>query len=111
MPFEILIEFLISPADSSVNQLTKFKEAAEKGNLVPLYRCVFSDHLTPILAYRCLVKEDDRDAPSFLFESVEPGLQASNIVSLSFLFLSYFFLICFMNLKFLRYHSLRGGIV
>ncbi|XP_013621833.1 PREDICTED: anthranilate synthase alpha subunit 2, chloroplastic isoform X1 [Brassica oleracea var. oleracea] len=66
-------------ADSSVNQLTKFKEAAEKGNLVPLYRCVFSDHLTPILAYRCLVKEDDRDAPSFLFESVEPGLQASNI--------------------------------
>ncbi|XP_013621835.1 PREDICTED: anthranilate synthase alpha subunit 2, chloroplastic isoform X3 [Brassica oleracea var. oleracea] len=65
--------------DSSVNQLTKFKEAAEKGNLVPLYRCVFSDHLTPILAYRCLVKEDDRDAPSFLFESVEPGLQASNI--------------------------------
>ncbi|CAF1701574.1 unnamed protein product [Brassica napus] len=68
-----------SLADSSVNQLTKFKEAAEKGNLVPLYRCVFSDHLTPILAYRCLVKEDDRDAPSFLFESVEPGLQASNI--------------------------------
>ncbi|KAF8116061.1 hypothetical protein N665_0023s0039 [Sinapis alba] len=70
---------LTSPADSSVNELTKFKEAAEKGNLVPLYRCVFSDHLTPILAYRCLVKEDDRDAPSFLFESVEPGLQASNI--------------------------------
>nr|VDC80612.1 unnamed protein product [Brassica rapa] len=66
-------------ADSSANQLAKFKEAAEKGNLVPLYRCVFSDHLTPILAYRCLVKEDDRDAPSFLFESVEPGLQASNI--------------------------------
>lgn len=71
-----------SPIDLSEDQFTKFKEAAKKGNLVPLYRCVFSDHLTPILAYRCLVKEDDRDAPSFLFESVEPGLQSSNIVSL-----------------------------
>ncbi|CAH8264160.1 unnamed protein product [Arabidopsis lyrata] len=65
--------------DLSEEQFTKFKQASEKGNLVPLYRCVFSDHLTPILAYRCLVKEDDRDAPSFLFESVEPGLQSSNI--------------------------------
>lgn len=32
-------------------------------------------------AYRCLVKEDDREAPSFLFESVEPGLKASSVVS------------------------------
>ncbi|XP_010414346.1 PREDICTED: anthranilate synthase alpha subunit 2, chloroplastic-like isoform X2 [Camelina sativa] len=67
------------PLDLSEEQFIKFKQASEKGNLVPLYRCVFSDHLTPILAYRCLVKEDDRDAPSFLFESVEPGLQSSNI--------------------------------
>lgn len=89
-----------------MNQLTKFKEAAEKGNLVPLYRCVFSDHLTPILAYRCLVKEDDRDAPSFLFESVEPGLQASNIVSLFFFFsfFEFFFSFEFHELKILRYH-------
>ncbi|XP_031271171.1 anthranilate synthase alpha subunit 2, chloroplastic isoform X3 [Pistacia vera] len=50
-----------------------------RGNLIPLYRCIFSDHLTPVLAYRCLVKEDDRDAPSFLFESVEPGLLVSSI--------------------------------
>ncbi|GAV92263.1 LOW QUALITY PROTEIN: Chorismate_bind domain-containing protein/Anth_synt_I_N domain-containing protein [Cephalotus follicularis] len=62
-----------------VDQSVKFKEASKHGNLVPLYRCIFSDHLTPVLAYRCLVKEDDRDAPSFLFESVEPGLQVSNI--------------------------------
>lgn len=58
---------------------TKFREAAKHGNLIPLYRSIFSDHLTPVLAYRCLVKEDDRDAPSFLYESVEPGLQVSSV--------------------------------
>ncbi|KAJ4725613.1 Anthranilate synthase alpha subunit [Melia azedarach] len=64
---------------SLVHQSEKFQDASKKGNLIPLYRCIFSDHLTPVLAYRCLVKEDDRDAPSFLFESVEPGLQVSNV--------------------------------
>jgi hypothetical protein len=34
-----------------------------------------ADQLTPVLAYRCLVKEDDREAPSFLFESVTNGTQ------------------------------------
>ncbi|XP_057788903.1 anthranilate synthase alpha subunit 1, chloroplastic-like isoform X2 [Salvia miltiorrhiza] len=57
----------------------RFVEASENGNLIPLYRCIFSDHLTPVLAYRCLVKEDDREAPSFLFESVEPGFRASSV--------------------------------
>ncbi|KAI8536261.1 hypothetical protein RHMOL_Rhmol10G0243000 [Rhododendron molle] len=51
----------------------KFREAAEHGDLVPLYQTILSDHLTPVLAYRCLVKEDERDAPSFLFESVDPA--------------------------------------
>lgn len=46
---------------------------------MPLYRCIFSDHLTPVLAYRCLVKEDDREAPSFLFESVEQGSRGTNV--------------------------------
>ncbi|CAH9073241.1 unnamed protein product [Cuscuta europaea] len=55
------------------DQSLQFKEAARHGNLIPLYRSIFSDHLTPVLAYRCLVKEDDREAPSFLFESVERG--------------------------------------
>ncbi|KAL8146031.1 hypothetical protein AgCh_003967 [Apium graveolens] len=64
---------------SSVDQSVKFKEAAKNGNLIPLYKSIFSDHLTPVLAYRCLVKEDDRDAPSFLFESVDPGLKASSV--------------------------------
>ncbi|KAG5537059.1 hypothetical protein RHGRI_024488 [Rhododendron griersonianum] len=60
---------------SSVDHWSKFSEAAEHGNLIPLYRSIPSGHLTPETAYRCLVKEDERDAPSFLFESVEPGLQ------------------------------------
>ncbi|KAI7726669.1 hypothetical protein M8C21_020693, partial [Ambrosia artemisiifolia] len=56
-----------------------FIEASRKGNLVPLHRCIFADHLTPVLAYRCLVNEDDRDVPSFLFESVEPGFRTSQV--------------------------------
>ncbi|PQM37647.1 anthranilate synthase alpha subunit 2 chloroplastic [Prunus yedoensis var. nudiflora] len=64
---------------SIADQSEKFVEASKKGNLIPLYRSIFSDHLTPVLAYRCLVKEDDRDAPSFLFESVEPGSKDSNV--------------------------------
>ncbi|KAF3660114.1 Anthranilate synthase alpha subunit 1, chloroplastic [Capsicum baccatum] len=69
---------IVSPP-SLVDDSVKFKEAAKHGNLIPLYRSIFSDHLTPVLAYRCLVKEDDREAPSFLFESVEPGLKVSNV--------------------------------
>lgn len=65
----------------AVDHTVKFAEAAKQGNLIPLYQFIFSDHLTPVLAYRCLVKEDDREAPSFLFESVEPGFKSSNVVS------------------------------
>lgn len=56
-------------------------EACERGNLVPVFRRIFSDHLTPVLAYCCLLKEDDREAPSFLFESVENGQTTVNVVS------------------------------
>lgn len=65
--------------------------------MIPLYRCIFSDHLTPVLAYRCLVKEDERDAPSFLFESAEPGLQISSTVSYFILFLFFFFHFLWLN--------------
>ncbi|PWZ20954.1 Anthranilate synthase alpha subunit 1, chloroplastic [Zea mays] len=59
---------------------SKFRRAAAEGcNLVPITRSIFSDHLTPVLAYRCLVKEDDREAPSFLFESVEQGSEGTNM--------------------------------
>ncbi|KAF5204636.1 Anthranilate synthase component [Thalictrum thalictroides] len=57
----------------------RFQEASKNGNLIPLYHCIFSDHLTPVLAYRCLVKQDDREAPSFLFESVEQGTKGTNV--------------------------------
>lgn len=51
-----------------------FCEAAGTGaTLVPLFRRILSDHLTPVLAYRCLVRQDDREAPSFLLESVVNG--------------------------------------
>ncbi|KAL3834853.1 hypothetical protein ACJIZ3_009589 [Penstemon smallii] len=66
-------------SSSLVMDEKRFVEASEKGNVIPLYKCIFADHLTPVLAYRCLVKEDDREAPSFLFESVEPGFRASTV--------------------------------
>ncbi|KAG7565851.1 Chorismate-utilizing enzyme C-terminal [Arabidopsis suecica] len=61
------------------SEAMKFAEGSKKENLVPLRHTIFSDHLTPVLAYRCLVKEDDREAPSFLFESVEPGHHSSTV--------------------------------
>ncbi|VFQ99468.1 unnamed protein product [Cuscuta campestris] len=68
---------LRSPPDTT-NE-AKFIEKAKSGNLIPLHKCIFSDHLTPVLAYRCLVGEDDRETPSFLFESVEPGSRTSTV--------------------------------
>ncbi len=48
--------------------------SADGGDLVvPVVRRLFSDTLTPVLAYRRLVRPDDRLAPSFLFESVIDG--------------------------------------
>ena len=43
------------------------------GNLLIQCRRIPSDQLTPVLAYRRLVAPDDRNAPSFLLESVEQG--------------------------------------
>ncbi|XP_027922297.1 anthranilate synthase alpha subunit 1, chloroplastic-like isoform X3 [Vigna unguiculata] len=64
---------------SCVEEGAKFIEASKNGNLIPLFQCIFSDQLTPVLAYRILVKEDDREAPSFLFESAEPSYHASSV--------------------------------
>jgi anthranilate synthase component 1 len=46
---------------------------APRGAHVPLVARLMSDQLTPVLAYRRLVEPDEREAPSFLFESVEGG--------------------------------------
>ncbi|MEM6553374.1 MAG: anthranilate synthase component I [Planctomycetota bacterium] len=51
-------------------------EHGEAVLLVPVYRRVFGDALTPVLAYRRLVEPDERMAPSFLFESVYDGDRA-----------------------------------
>ncbi|KAF9599238.1 hypothetical protein IFM89_036364 [Coptis chinensis] len=56
-----------------------FIKVSKKCNIVPLYRCIFSDQLTPVMAYRCLVNEENREAPSFLFDSFGQGFQASNV--------------------------------
>ncbi|KAJ9175868.1 hypothetical protein P3X46_014376 [Hevea brasiliensis] len=66
-------------SSSLVADEARFAEAAKHGNLVPLHSSIFSDQLTPVTAYRCLVKEDDREAPSFLYESVEPGFRVSSV--------------------------------
>jgi len=59
------------------NDFAAFKAlaASKQHNLIPMYQRIMADQLTPVLAYRCLVKEDDREAPSFLFESVVNGTQ------------------------------------
>lgn len=50
-----------------------FRKLARQGNLITLTRRLMSDQLTPVSAYRRLVRPDERTAPSFLFESVEGG--------------------------------------
>src|SRR3954471_22682928 len=48
--------------------------SAHPGTLaIPLSLRLLSDQLTPVLAYRRLVVNDEREAPSFLLESVEGG--------------------------------------
>lgn len=54
-------------------QFRLFKELCSVGNLIPMYRRVMTDQLTPVLAYNCLVSEDDRNSPSFLLESIYQG--------------------------------------
>jgi anthranilate synthase component 1 len=41
--------------------------------VIPLCATLIADQLTPVVAYRRLVAPDERDAPSFLLESVEGG--------------------------------------
>ena len=45
----------------------EFLEMARQGNTIPVYRTLLSDHLTPVLAFRKLMGEDEQ---GFLLESV-----------------------------------------
>ena len=49
----------------SGSSVTAEEEEATGHDLLPLQSCIFSDHLTLVLAYRSLVKEDDRKALRF----------------------------------------------
>lgn len=57
--------------------LEAFIKLASQPNvrMVPLWQKVFSDQLTPVEAYRCLVSEKDLATPSFLLESVNHANQ------------------------------------
>jgi len=65
----------------SIPDLAQFKSLAagpdDQPRLIPMVRRRFSDSLTPVLAYRRLVRPDARHAPSFLLESVEGGEHAA----------------------------------
>eukprot|EP00963_Diacronema_lutheri_P002307 scaffold153_cov347-Pavlova_lutheri.AAC.56 len=63
------------PTDGNLKRFVEIATSQEC-NMVPVYERIFADHLTPVLAYRCLVSEDDREAPSFLLESVVNGDQS-----------------------------------
>jgi anthranilate synthase component I len=56
-------------------KLTQAKPQPGRRLIAPMFRRLFSDALTPVLAYRRLVRPDDRLAPSFLLESVVGGDQ------------------------------------
>ena len=77
---------------SEDKEFQEFKQAASQGNLVPMYERLFSDQLTPVLAYRCLVDQTDRESPSFLFESVTNGDQT--VSKLHYDFLSCIYYVC-----------------
>ena len=66
------------PFCMAIDQRT-FEDEARHGLPVILHRTLMSDRLTPVLAYRALVRADDRRAPSFLFESVEQGGQGAQV--------------------------------
>jgi anthranilate synthase component 1 len=48
-------------------------DAGQSVTLIPMCRRLMADQITAVLAYRRLVRPDDRMAPSFLLESVEGG--------------------------------------
>ena len=61
------------PDFAAFKQLASLGSARGGATLIPMYRRLLSDHLTPVLAYRRLVRPDSRMAPSFLLESVVGG--------------------------------------
>ncbi|MEM9296278.1 MAG: anthranilate synthase component I [Planctomycetota bacterium] len=67
----------LEPAPDAFRKLAAQTPAPGAVRRVPVFRRLFADALTPVLAYRRLVRPDQRDAPSFLFESVIDGERAA----------------------------------
>jgi anthranilate synthase component 1 len=65
----------VVPTEPAIVQLVLQQRLAHPQAViaVPLMVRLLADQLTPVLAYRRLVNQDQREAPSFLFESVEGG--------------------------------------
>ncbi len=65
----------IFPAPAEFNALVAIARAQHPASVlaIPIVTRLLADQLTPVLAYRRLVAADEREAPSFLFESVEGG--------------------------------------
>jgi anthranilate synthase component 1 len=63
------------PGKESFQELVWSARPAAAGRrvVVPVWVSLLDDQLTPVLAYRRLVAPDEREAPSFLLESVEGG--------------------------------------
>lgn len=71
----IAVMTLSQPDIKTFAKLAQTPPAIGRRLLVPMFRRLFSDALTPVLAYRRLTRPDDRMAPSFLLESVVGGDQ------------------------------------
>ena len=50
-------------SSESTSGATPSDAVTQNFNLVPVFEKIFADHLNPILAYRCITKEDSREAP------------------------------------------------
>lgn len=64
---------LVEPSRDDFLALAARAATPGKSLVIPIALRLLADQLTPVLAYRRLVAPDERDAPSFLFESVEGG--------------------------------------
>lgn len=64
---------MLTPSRSEFIGLVRRHAVAGVRLAIPVGLRLMGDQLTPVLAYRRLVVNDERTAPSFLFESVEGG--------------------------------------
>jgi len=90
----------------SISETTfeQFSALSKEGNLVPVFSRLFSDHLTPVSAFRCFVSEEETQTPCFLLESVTGG---ENVGRFSFLGLQprFLFLAKQQEIRYIEYSN------